>query len=98
SVGLLPTLLAPNFSQNGGPISTGFVCTVSNPQSGTGTIYYTTNGADPRAIGGGIAAGATAGSTSQSFVTMNGTVTLRSRILNGNTWSAITEATFTAPQ
>jgi hypothetical protein len=36
-----------------GPVSPGTAVTLS----GTGPIYYTTNGVDPRASGGGLAAG-----------------------------------------
>ncbi|HXT39817.1 MAG TPA: CotH kinase family protein, partial [Candidatus Angelobacter sp.] len=46
-------LAKPVFSANGGPISPGFPLTVTGPIGAT--IYYTTNGVDPRSPGGGIA-------------------------------------------
>ncbi|HEY3324999.1 MAG TPA: cadherin domain-containing protein [Planctomycetota bacterium] len=97
SANLYPSLSAPTFSQYGGSISPGFTCTVTNPNA-TGRVYYTVDGADPRAVGGGIAASAVAGSATTTSVVMNGTVTLRTRVLDGSNWSAMTEATFTAPQ
>ncbi len=41
----------PTFSQNGGPIASGFSLVITGP---SGTIYYTLNGADPRLPGGAI--------------------------------------------
>ena len=41
----------PAFNQNGGPITPGFNLTMS---AVAGTIYYTLDGTDPRASGGGI--------------------------------------------
>src|SRR6185503_18371232 len=49
-LGLWPTVLAPNVTPFGG-VGTGV--TMSNP-NGSGTIYYTTNDSDPRAVGGAI--------------------------------------------
>jgi hypothetical protein len=60
--------------------------------SGGATIWYTTNGQDPRLLGGAVNAGsATAFSGS---VTINGNTTVKARTLVGSTWSALTEATF----
>ncbi|HEY3325312.1 MAG TPA: FN3 associated domain-containing protein [Planctomycetota bacterium] len=97
SANLYPALSAPSFSQYGGAISSGFTCTVTNPNA-TGRVYYTIDGTDPRVVGGGIAATAVAGSATTTNVVMNGTITLRARVLDGSNWSALTEATFTAPQ
>src|SRR5579862_224206 len=97
AAGLYPSLSAPNYSQYGGNITSGFVCTISNPNA-TGTIYYTTDGSDPRKVGGSINSTAVAGGTVSKNVTMNGTVTLRARIYDGTNWSALQDNTFTAPQ
>jgi len=43
----------PIFNQNGGEVPNGFVATFSPPP---GTIYYTTDGSDPRAAGGSVSA------------------------------------------
>ena len=51
SAGLYPNVNAPVFSQHGGRIEPGFQLTMT--RSGTGAIYYTTNGTDPRAFGSG---------------------------------------------
>ncbi len=45
----------PVFNQAGGAVADGFVVTFSPPP---GTIYFTTDGSDPRAPGGGLAPGA----------------------------------------
>lgn len=94
---LYPGLSAPAFSQYGGNINPGFVCTVTNPNA-TGRVYYTIDGSDPRLVGGGISPAATAGGTTTTLVSMNGTLTLRTRVLDGSNWSALTESTFIAPQ
>ncbi len=96
SASLYPTLAAPTFNQYGGTFSLPTTCTITNP-NGTGTIYYTTNGADPRAIGGASTPGTNGGTTSKD-VSISSSVTVRARILTGSTWSALTEATFSLPQ
>ena len=49
-------LARPAFNQDGGAISPGFALTMTAPVGAT--IYYTTNGSDPRLAGGGVAPGA----------------------------------------
>jgi hypothetical protein len=51
-------LAPPTFSQDGGDIVPGFQLTMPIPA--VGTLYYTTNGTDPRAPGGGISPSAIA--------------------------------------
>ena len=85
------TVKAPSFSQDGGSVSSGTRITIGN--SGSGEVYYTTDGSDPRQAGGGVAAGATKGGATAS-VTIGGTTTLRARVLSGTTWSPLHEATF----
>ncbi|TMQ01901.1 MAG: hypothetical protein E6L09_01335 [Verrucomicrobia bacterium] len=46
----------PVFSSGGGPIAQGFALTIAGPPGAT--IYYTTDGVDPRLPGGGVLAGA----------------------------------------
>lgn len=53
-----------------------------------GTIYYTTDGSDPRAPGG-AAVGAPGGSG--TFVIANGAMRLKARTLIGSEWSAVHE-------
>jgi hypothetical protein len=45
SRGLYPNVAAPSFNQHGGLVPTGFSLAMSAP---AGTIYYTTDGSDPR--------------------------------------------------
>ncbi len=88
--GLLSSVAAPNFNQHGGRVASGFNLTMSAP---VGTIYFTTDGSDPRVpFTGAIAASALPYS---GPITLNNTVNIRMRARNGSTWSALTEATFT---
>lgn len=88
--GLWPTTLAPAFSQFGGLISENFNLTINDP-SGTGMIYYTTDGSDPRAVGG-----AAQGTAYAAPIALNQTSVVRARVLStGSVWSPLTEAFFT---
>lgn len=92
SRGFFPSVNAPVFSQRGGQVSPGALLTLSAGGQ-TGTIYYTLDGSDPRAIGGGIAGTA----YSDPGVTLNGLVTVRARFRSdGGEWSALDEAEFIA--
>lgn len=88
--GLLASSNAPVFSQHGGRVARGFNVTMTNMD---GTIYYTTNGADPRVMfTGAVSNAATAYSAP---VVLNQTTVLKARSRNaGGAWSALTEATF----
>lgn len=99
-------LPAPAFSQNGGLIVEGAVVTITAP---AGTIYYTTDGTDPREPGGGIAAAAHGGPSPQSLSLAANTL-VRARVYNAGwtityeggsgtivdsiPWGAPTEAVF----
>ena len=92
---LFPTLAAPTFNAPfGGPVSMPHSVVITNP-SGNGTLYYTVNGVDPRAPGGGIAATALTGE-SPTTLQLNSTATVRARVFDPATqqWSALTEAEF----
>jgi hypothetical protein len=95
AAGLYPQLNAPVFSQFGGAVSNGFALTITHTNI-SGTIYFTTDGTDPRAYGSGaVAAGA------QAFalpVAINAPTVVRARVLNGSSWSALVEAVFYPPQ
>ena len=54
--GLYPSIYAPWLGQNGGLIAPDSTLTILAP---TGTIYYTTDGSDPREYGGAVSANAT---------------------------------------
>jgi hypothetical protein len=88
AAGLYPAVNAPVFSQNGGQINPNFQLTIS----GASTVYYTTNGVDPRVYGtGAVAADAKAYS---GPVTLAKSAVVKARTLTGTTWSALSEATF----
>lgn len=88
AAGLYPSVNAPVFNQNGGQINTNFQLTIS----GTSTIYYTTNGVDPRVYGAGtVAADAKAYG---GPVTLARSAVVKARTLSGTTWSALSEAAF----
>src|SRR5205823_1407679 len=46
AAGLYPSLVAPSFSQHGGRVAPAYNLFITNV-AGVGTVYYTTNGADP---------------------------------------------------
>jgi hypothetical protein len=108
SAGLYPAVAAPQLRQTNaaGPIvgtsqvDAGYVLAMTNP-SGSGTIYFTTDGNDPH-IYYTPTTGATAASVAPTAVayttpiTINSTTTIKARVLNASgTWTALNEATFT---
>jgi hypothetical protein len=99
TAGLYPAVGAPEFRRDsvagpivgGGAVGAGNVIALRNP--GAGTVYYTTNGSDPRVYySGTVAADAL---TYSAPLTLNASVTIKARVLNGAIWSALNEATFT---
>ena len=90
SEGYYSNIGAPLFSAEGGEVTPGFLLSITNPNT-SGTIYYTTNGSDPRESGGTVASAAT---TYSGPIAINSQLTLKSRVLNGNVWSPLHEATF----
>jgi hypothetical protein len=91
SAGLYSSVTAPTFSQHGGEIGQGAGLTMTAP---AGAIWYTTDGSDPRLIGGGVNPNAklyNAATPPQ----ITSAVTLRARALSSSTWSALNEAEFT---
>jgi hypothetical protein len=93
AVGLFPGVNAPGFSAPGGNVPLGFSLTMTNPNAG-GKIYYTTNGADPRAYASGAVAFGALAYTNGSPVTLRGSVVVKARVLSGGTWSALNAAAF----
>ncbi|MHA3774545.1 lamin tail domain-containing protein [Verrucomicrobiota bacterium sgz303538] len=93
SQGLWPATLAPQFSQFGGNVPADFQLSITNPNAG-GTIYYTLDGTDPRAVGGAVQGIKYTGS-----VTISQTLVMRARVQNANgEWSPLTEAKFVVSQ
>ena len=90
SRGWYPGTDAPVFNQHGGNVPANLSLTMSSADGGT--IYFTTDGSDPRvAVTEAVAPTATAYTGSLTLVTSG---TFRARVLNGGEWSALTEAGF----
>jgi hypothetical protein len=91
---LYPAMDAPTLSPPGGAVAAGTRVTIMNPNA-TGTLYFTTDGSDPRLTGGGLSAKAKAYTEP---VTIDRRTSLRLRVRNGTTWSALVEAEFFVSQ
>ena len=96
NAGLYPNVDAPSFAvngsyQHGGMIDFGDVLTIS-ASAGT-SIYYTTDGSDPRPAGGGAP---DAGEAYGGAITLNEGAHVKARAYNAaaGKWSALNEATF----
>ncbi|MDF7800428.1 lamin tail domain-containing protein [Pontiellaceae bacterium B1224] len=90
AAGLYPDTAAPEFTVNGSPLHGGLVA----PTDAVGieseyAIYYTTDGTDPRAVGGAVA-----GSIYSAPLSFSQPTLLKARAKNGNEWSALCEAVF----
>ena len=97
--GLYPDLAPPVVKSNDAVIAqrkwkaaTGTVITLKNSENERGTIFYTTDGTDPRAIGGDVSGGARDGG-GEATVGMSGTV-LKARVKDGNRWSPLREVLY----
>jgi len=88
-VGTLPA--PPSFSRAGGATAIGETINLSHANT-SGTVYFTTDGSDPRALGG-----AASGSAYNGPIEIAGTRHIRARVLVSGVWSALREATFTVP-
>jgi hypothetical protein len=92
---LYPALAAPEFSQFGGTVPAGFALTISHTNL-SGTVYFTTDGSDPREYGTGAVGPGAAPCTGP--VVIHATTLVRARVLSGGVWSALVEAPFYPPQ
>lgn len=75
-------------------ISSPVIITLMNPNPG-GQIYYTTDGSDPRLTGGTLS-GKAVSAQNGSNLTVSASMIFRSRILDGQSWSALKEVRFSA--
>lgn len=84
--------IAPEFNQHGGAVTTNTWISITNLNL-TGSIYFTTNGVDPRAPGGAVV-----GTLYTGAFRLSETALVKARVLsNGTDWSPLQEATFTVP-
>jgi CotH protein/chitobiase/beta-hexosaminidase-like protein/lamin tail-like protein len=86
---LFPNVDAPVFNHSGGHVASGYELTISAANE---MVYYTLDGSDPRAIGGGISAAASRYSSSPIIITA--AVTIKARRLDGSDWSPLSEISF----
>jgi hypothetical protein len=86
---LYPTVNAVQFNQYGGQVPSGFNLLMGS--SSDGTIYYTTDGSDPRLVGGGVSPSAQIYS---GGVPITSSRLVNARLLSGTTWSALTSEQF----
>jgi hypothetical protein len=83
-----PVIGTPSFSPTAGEIVADAVVAL-NHTNATGTIYYTLDGTDPRALGG-----TPAGLVYSSALTLNESAHVIARVRIGTNWSALRQATF----
>jgi hypothetical protein len=90
--GYYPPIDPPRFSQQGGLVDTEFRLKMAiRPEDG-GTIYYTTDGSDPRTQGtGAVSSNAQPYDTPLQF---SSRTRVKARLRRGDVWSALNEATF----
>jgi hypothetical protein len=96
-VGLYPAIDPPIFQLNGETIAAttaelgmGTSVVLQRPLYEDGIIIYTCNGDDPRTIGGAVSGTAFSGNA-ETTITPDTTMTVKARVLNGSTWSALHE-------
>jgi hypothetical protein len=82
----------PTFNHEGGDVPDGFQVTILGTN---GTIYFTTDGSDPRAPGGAVASSAQA--FQMPFPVKVQTI-VQARIRNGTSWSGLGTVVFYPPQ
>ena len=92
--GLWPSLRAPEFSQHGGNVPSGFNLTLTHTGPPNATIYTTTDGTDPRQQGGATSPSASAYSSGVPLY--NSTTHVMARVFNpsNSQWSPLIEAVF----
>jgi hypothetical protein len=83
---LYPPVDAPVFTQHGGA----FTRPLALGMSGSGTIYYTLDGSDPREAGTGNAVG----TPYTAPLSLTASVRVKARVRDGGTWSALNVADF----
>jgi len=94
--GLWPGIVAPALNSQGGSVPAGFELAITNLH-GSGTVYLTMDGADPRVYGTGAVS-----PTAQAYslpIPVNAPTTIRARVrLGSGAWSPVVEAVLYPPQ
>ncbi|MCA9212096.1 MAG: tandem-95 repeat protein [Planctomycetales bacterium] len=85
---LYPDIVAPAFNQHGGKVPENFSLSMNAP---AGTIYYTTDGSDPRLRGGDVSPSAV---VFDKAVNLARSANVKARVLVDGEWSALNEADF----
>ncbi len=86
--GLYPSVDVPTLNQRGGIVPSNFAVEVTAPE---GTVYYTTDGSDPRLPGGEVNPQALQYTAPFRLID---SATVRFRVLDGDQWSAVDDASF----
>jgi len=86
--GFWPDTSAPFFNQQGGTVTSGFEVSISHTNS-SGTIYFTTDGSDPRNFGGTVH-----GSSYSTPISLRHTTRVKARVLKNGEWSPLRESLF----
>ena len=89
NAGLFTAVQAPTFTHPSDTISAAINLGMT---TNTGTIYYTTDGSDPRTVMTGVVA--STAKTYASAINIGSTVTVKARAKSSTDWSPITEAVF----
>lgn len=100
AIGWYPSIDPPLWSLRGGTVAPGTDVTLSLVSGQSGTVYYTTDGTDPRQYNAATGLGDVA-PTAQVYsgpITIAVSRFIRTRVKNGSTWSAIDEAAFYTTQ
>ncbi|MCF7958528.1 MAG: lamin tail domain-containing protein [Phycisphaerae bacterium] len=87
--GLFPSIDAPTFSQHGGQIASTEPLAMTAP---AGTIWYTTDGVDPRNFSSG--GGSSTAIEYTGPISLPQSTHLKARAMSGQTWSALNETVF----
>ncbi len=96
AAGYYPSIDPPVFNVNGGTVPLGQQVQLTNPNI-SGTIYYTTDGSDPRDPGGAVSA--TAQTYSNALIIgLAGAVEVKARVLDNGEWSAMCPVAYYPPQ
>ncbi len=77
-----------DLTDNSLEVQPGFVLKIQKPGAQNGVVVYTTDGSDPRAIGGGLSASSYQ-ADEEIDLTVNATLVIKARMLKGTTWSAL---------